>query len=116
MAADEREISSLSRAGSGVDEPLIARTREGYDLWWQTYDDEDNPLIALEEAAFERLLGEVRGLTIADIVMAATRAGLCVDHMSEHAVGDALVTRSPRARKHLGWPLLLLMRPTPTGR
>jgi hypothetical protein len=42
-------------------------------------------------------------------VMAATRAGLCVEHMSEHVVDEALATRSPRARKYVGWPLLLLM-------
>jgi hypothetical protein len=53
---------------------------------------------------------------ISDYVMAATWAGLLVDHMSEHAVDGGLVTRSPRARKHLGWPLLLLMRLAPTGR
>lgn len=220
-------------------EPQVVPTREGYDLWSAIYDDEDNPLIALETARVRTLLGDVRGLTIADIgcgtgrhalgmaaagarvialdfsvgmlararakpglaavpfvqhdftsglpfasrsvdgvtcclvlehvvdldgafgemaricrvggfvlvsdlhptmrllgvqanftdpatgsetrpagarhqlsdyVNAATRAGLCIDHMSEHVVDEALVARSPRARKHLGWPLLLLMR------
>src|SRR5439155_585261 len=45
-------------------EPRIVPTREGYDLWSQVYDDEDNPLITLETALVERLLGDVRGLTI----------------------------------------------------
>jgi malonyl-CoA O-methyltransferase len=54
---------------------------------------------------------------VSDYVMAATRAGLCIDHMSEHVVDQELLERSPRARRYweehkdyLGWPLLLLMR------
>ena len=47
---------------------------------------------------------------ISDFVMAAMRAGLTIDHLSEHAVDDALAARSPRAAKYLGWPMLLLMR------
>lgn len=53
---------------------------------------------------------------ISDYVMAATRAGLAFDQLSEHAVDDALAARSPRARKYLGWPLLLLMRLAPMPR
>jgi ubiquinone/menaquinone biosynthesis C-methylase UbiE len=47
---------------------------------------------------------------ISDYVMAATRAGLVFEHMSEHPVDEALVSRSPRAKKYLGWLLLLMMR------
>jgi 2-polyprenyl-3-methyl-5-hydroxy-6-metoxy-1,4-benzoquinol methylase len=47
---------------------------------------------------------------IADYVMAAVRAGLTLDHLSEHAVDAALAARSPRGNKYLDWPLLLLMR------
>jgi malonyl-CoA O-methyltransferase len=47
---------------------------------------------------------------IADYVMAVTRAGLVFDHLSEHGVDAGLASRSPRAVKYLGWPLLLLMR------
>src|SRR5947208_2933973 len=50
---------------------------------------------------------------IADYVMAAVKAGLDLDHLSEHAVDAALAARSPRACKYLGWPLLLLMRLAP---
>jgi malonyl-CoA O-methyltransferase len=52
--------------------------------------------------------------TISDYVMAAASAGLSIDHMSEHAVGDDLAARSPRAARYLGWPMLLLMRLTPS--
>ncbi|HYS18494.1 MAG TPA: hypothetical protein VET45_16340 [Candidatus Binatia bacterium] len=38
-----------------TDEPRVVPTREGYDLWSQIYDDEDNPLIALETASVMRL-------------------------------------------------------------
>ncbi len=222
-----------------VSQPLIVPTREGYDRWAHIYDDEDNPLIAMETARFRQLLGDVQGLTIADIgcgtgrqtvamaasganvtavdfsvgmmskarakpeaanvkfvqqdlarglpfasqafdrvtcclvldhiidltsvlgdmaricrptgfvlisvfhpamllqgiqaqftdpstgqkirpasrmhqisdyVMAATRAELYIDHMSEYAVDADVAARSPRARKYMGWPLLLLMR------
>jgi SAM-dependent methyltransferase len=224
--------------GQSVSEPLEVPTREGYDLWSQIYDDEDNPLIALETAWVTRLLGDVRGLAVADVgcgtgrhaiamaaagarvvgidfspgmlakarakagaalqlvrhdlttglpfasgsmdritcclvlehvadlasafaemaricraggfvvvsdlhpamrllgtqaqftdpstgrktrpagarhqlsdyVLGATRAGLHIDHMSEHVVDEELAARSPRAQKYLGWPLLLLMR------
>ena len=46
---------------------------------------------------------------IAGYIMAICRAGLRIAHISEHAVEESLAARSPRAQKHLGWPLLLLM-------
>ena len=42
-------------------------TREGYDRWAEIYDVDDNPLVALEEPWMDRLVGDVRGLTVADI-------------------------------------------------
>lgn len=42
-------------------------TREGYDLWSAVYDTDGNPLIALEEPRIDELLGDVSGLTLADI-------------------------------------------------
>jgi SAM-dependent methyltransferase len=49
---------------------------------------------------------------IADYVMGATRAGLRLDHLSEHTVDAALAARYPRAEKYVGWPMLLVMRLT----
>lgn len=46
---------------------------------------------------------------ISDYVMAALHAGLTIDHLSEHAVDEALAARSPRAAKYLHWPMLMLM-------
>jgi ubiquinone/menaquinone biosynthesis C-methylase UbiE len=224
-------------------EPIdILSTKDGYDRWAEIYDGEGNPLIALEEPLVDRLLGDVRGLTIADIgcgtgrhalrlaagganvhaldfseamldrarakagastiifqthdlaqplpfaedtfdrvvcglvidhitdlgglfremsricrssgyvvisvmhpammlrgiqarfkdpssgreirpasvpnqlsdyVTAAAQAGFIFDHVSEHAVDEALAERSERARKYLGWPMLFLMRLVP---
>lgn len=220
------------------EESEIVTTREGYDRWAEIYDDEDNPLIALEEEHLSPLLGDVRGLDVlelgsgtgrrtlwfcengarvtavdfsdgmiekarrkpgwehvrfvphdlarplpfddgyfdmvahflvgehipdlhrffrecrrvcrtggrvvasmmhpamllrgihahfrdpasgrdvcprshahdtSDYVMAALTAGLAIEHMSEHAVGEAQARASQRAAKYLGWPMLLLL-------
>jgi malonyl-CoA O-methyltransferase len=53
------------------------------------------------------------GNQISDYVMGASRSGLTVEHMSEHAVDDDLAARAPRAAKYRGWPLLLLMKLRP---
>ena len=52
---------------------------------------------------------------MSDYLMAAVCAGLKLEHISEHAADAALVARSPRAAKYLGWPMLLLMRLAPPG-
>ncbi|HVP12638.1 MAG TPA: class I SAM-dependent methyltransferase [Phycisphaerae bacterium] len=52
---------------------------------------------------------------ISDYVMAASRAGLLFEHMSEHAVDEALAAHAPRAQKYLGWLLLLMMKLRPKG-
>ncbi|MFT5466116.1 MAG: hypothetical protein ACI8UO_001214, partial [Verrucomicrobiales bacterium] len=36
-----------------------------------------------------------------------------IEEMSEHRVDEALAEKSPRSRKYLGWPLLLMMRLQP---
>jgi malonyl-CoA O-methyltransferase len=50
-----------------------------------------------------------------DYVMAAARAGLRLDHMSELAPDARFARRFPRALKHVGWPMLLAMRFTMPG-
>jgi malonyl-CoA O-methyltransferase len=42
-------------------------TRDGYDLWASSYDDESNPLIALEEPEADKALGDVAGLDVLDV-------------------------------------------------
>jgi malonyl-CoA O-methyltransferase len=50
---------------------------------------------------------------VSEYIMGAVRAGLRTVEVAEHLVDDALVARTERARKHLGWPLLLMMRLSP---
>lgn len=52
---------------------------------------------------------------LCDFVMAAVRAGLGIEHFSEHAVDDALAERIERARKYLGWPLLAVLKLRPNS-
>lgn len=47
---------------------------------------------------------------LCDYVMGAIGAGLRIERMSEYAVDEDLVRVAPRAQKHLGWPLLLVMK------
>ena len=42
-------------------------TRDGYDRWAPSYDDEGNPLLALEEPEADRALGDVTGLDVLDV-------------------------------------------------
>jgi len=50
---------------------------------------------------------------ISDYVMGALRGGLRLVDVSEHLVDAALVAKTERARKYLGWPLLFLMTLSP---
>jgi malonyl-CoA O-methyltransferase len=52
---------------------------------------------------------------MSDYLMAATRAGLKLEHVSEHAADAALAARSPRAARYVGWPMLLLMKLVPAA-
>jgi ubiquinone/menaquinone biosynthesis C-methylase UbiE len=47
---------------------------------------------------------------ISDYVRAAVRAGLIIEHISEHAMDPGLAAVSERAAKYVDWPMLLLMR------
>jgi len=52
---------------------------------------------------------------LSDYVNAAVAAGL-LERISEHAVDAALADALPRARKYLGWPLLLVLELRPAVR
>src|SRR5712672_2802009 len=54
---------TISEGSSGV----VLPTREGYNRWSSSYDTDGNPILALEEPWVERLLGDVRGLTVLDV-------------------------------------------------
>lgn len=57
-----------------------------------------------------RVLPRSHPQTVADYVNAAARAGLRVEVMEERAATPALARRHPRARKYLGWPMLVAFR------
>lgn len=85
-------------------EPLHLPARDGYDRWAAIYDDEDNPLIALEEPRLPGLLGDVEGLDVLDLGsgtgrhalrMAAAGARVTALDFSDGMVG--------RARGKPGW-------------
>lgn len=64
----------------------ILPVRDGYDRWAEIYDEEDNPLVLLEQPRVMELLGEVRGLRVADIGCGTGR------HALRLATGGAIVT------------------------
>jgi ubiquinone/menaquinone biosynthesis C-methylase UbiE len=47
--------------------PIDVPTRDGYDRWASVYDEDANPLVALEGPLVERLIGPVGGLTVLDL-------------------------------------------------
>jgi len=56
---------------------LIVPARQGYDRWSEVYDSDGNPLVALEEPEVIRMMGEVRGLRVADVGTGTGRHARC---------------------------------------
>jgi malonyl-CoA O-methyltransferase len=74
--------------GDGEEDGVeISPTKEGYDRWAQIYDGEDNPLVQLEEPEIDALLGDVRGLEIADIGCGTGRHALRLASKGARVVG-----------------------------
>jgi malonyl-CoA O-methyltransferase len=76
----------IEQTASPLSDVEILPVRDGYDRWAEIYDEEDNPLIVLEEPRVTELLGEVRGLRIADIGCGTGR------HALRLAAAGAIVT------------------------
>lgn len=62
-----------------------------------------------DPATGRRVYPESARNQISGFLMAAIRAGLEIEDLRERAVDENLAAASPRAAKHLGWPLLFLM-------
>jgi malonyl-CoA O-methyltransferase len=81
-------------------DPLVLPTREGYDRWAEIYDDEQNPLIALEEPEVDRLLGDVAGLDVVDVGCGTGRHTLRLAARGADVVGvdfsDGMLERARR--------------------
>jgi malonyl-CoA O-methyltransferase len=89
----------------GIDaEAERVSTREGYDRWAEIYDDEDNPLIGLEEPLVAGLLGEAGGLDVVDLGCGtgrhAARLALAGARVTALDFADGMVAR---ARGKPGW-------------
>src|SRR5262249_60784917 len=70
-----------------VSAPQVVPTREGYDLWAQIYDEENNPLIVLETMRFRSVLGGLRGLLVADIGCGTGRHALAMAEAGATVIG-----------------------------
>ncbi len=82
---------------------IIVPTREGYDRWSEVYDSDGNPLVALEEPHFARMMGEVRGLFIADIGTGTGRHALSLARDGARMVAvDFSLGMMSRARAKAG--------------
>lgn len=69
----------------------------------------------IEPASGRRISPASHAHQMSDYLMAAVRADLRLEHVSEYAVEAALAARSPRAAQYLGWPMLLLLKLVPVG-
>src|SRR5438128_6274481 len=78
--------TDMSQPTAATGEIELLPVREGYDRWAEIYDEEDNPLTALEEPCVAKLLGDVDGLRIADIGFGTGR------HALRLAAAGAVVT------------------------
>jgi malonyl-CoA O-methyltransferase len=78
--------TQASGGRSEADGMEIVPTRAGYDRWAEFYDEEDNPLVLLEERHIGPLAGAVTGLAVADVGCGTGR------HALQWAAAGARVT------------------------
>jgi malonyl-CoA O-methyltransferase len=67
---DVRSVKRETQENDGKIESIsmeVVPTQAGYDRWAEFYDDEDNPLVLLEEKHIGRLTGDLARLAVADI-------------------------------------------------
>src|SRR5436309_1970250 len=73
-------------------------TRAGYDRWAAVYDTDPNPLVAIEEAHVDRLLGDVRGRDVLDVGCGTGRHALRLAAAGARVTAvdfsDAMLTRA----------------------
>ncbi len=62
-----------------------------------------------DPATGEKVYPESVPNQLSDYVMAALRAGLCIEHLSEHMIDESIVKIAARAGPYLGWPMLVMM-------
>ena len=69
----------------------------------------------IDPASGRRISPASHAHQMSDYLMAAVRAGLALEHVSEYPMDATLAAQSPRAAKYLGWPMLLLLKLLPGG-
>src|SRR5262245_57082866 len=88
--------------------------RSGYDRWATVYDHDRNPLLALEEPALRKAVGDVRGLAVLDLGcgtgrhslwLAATGADLTAVDFSEGMLAEARRKQGAEAVRFLAHDL-----------
>ena len=67
----------------------------------------------IDPASGRRISPASHAHQMSDYLMAAVRAGLTLQQVSEYPMDAALAAQSPRAGKYLGWPMLLLLKLVP---
>jgi len=81
--------TSPEPVGVASDRAMVRQlsAREGYNLWAEVYDRDRNPLIALEERHIGGLIGEVAGLTVADVGCGTGRHAIRLAAAGAHVTG-----------------------------
>jgi malonyl-CoA O-methyltransferase len=88
----------------------VVPTAAGYDRWAEIYDAEDNPLVALEGPYVRQMLGEVRGLRVADLGCGTGRHALWLaSEGADVTAVDFSVGMLGRARTKAGWERVRLV-------
>ncbi|MCA9052236.1 MAG: class I SAM-dependent methyltransferase [Planctomycetaceae bacterium] len=67
-----------------MNDPVELPTQQGYDLWSSLYDDEDNPLVGLEQVQFERVMADACGLRVLDAGCGTGRHALWLSRSGAH--------------------------------
>ena len=100
LPASYRELARVTRPGGQVIVTVLHPAMNLLGLTARFTDPTDGREIRV--AAFEH--------TYADYVMGVLRSGLLIEELVERKADAELAARTPRAKKYLGWPLLLAMR------
>ena len=86
-----------------TDDVRVLPTQEGYDLWAETYDTMGNWLLAMEEPALVRVLGDIRGLAVLDVGTGTGRHAIRLAEAGAHVTAvDFSEEMIARARAKAG--------------